>query len=132
VCAQMCDKVSVYGVGDGMAGSWHYFESRDFATSREFGVDPHHSFELEHDMLQIMHAAGVIEHHRTDHANATFALKAATAAQVNRARCRMRTMASAECGVQSGDCGVTATLSFTDRRPQPVVRHPLDGKVMRR
>jgi hypothetical protein len=83
VCVrQMCEKVSVYGVGDGMAGSWHYFESRDFATSREFGEDPHHSFELEHDMLQIMHSANFIQHHRTDHANATFALKAATAAQV--------------------------------------------------
>lgn len=48
-----CFQVSVYGVGDGMAGSWHYFEGRAFAQSREFGNDPHHSFELEHDMLQV-------------------------------------------------------------------------------
>jgi len=79
---QMCDKVSVYGVGDGMAGSWHYFEGRAFAQSREFGNDPHHSFELEHDMLQVLDEGNFITHNLIAHENATFALQRATAEQV--------------------------------------------------
>jgi hypothetical protein len=39
---------------DGAATAWHYFENRHFGNSREFSVDPHHSFQLEADMLQVM------------------------------------------------------------------------------
>eukprot|EP00958_Prasinococcus_capsulatus_P011392 scaffold1132_cov377-Prasinococcus_capsulatus_cf.AAC.6 len=63
---QICDHVDVYGVGDGFAGAWHYFEERDFADSREFGKDPHHSFDLEGDVIRVMDAAlGVLTHHRS-------------------------------------------------------------------
>jgi len=80
---QMCQEVNVYGVGDGMAGSWHYFEERAFADSREFGMDPHHSFELEHDMLQVLDAAGFIRHNKMlEGQQGTFSVMQATAEQV--------------------------------------------------
>lgn len=61
---QMCKKVSIYGMGDGVVGSWHYFEGRKFKRSREFSADPHHSFELEHDIMQVLDEAGLLKHHR--------------------------------------------------------------------
>ncbi|KAK3235957.1 glycosyltransferase 29 protein [Cymbomonas tetramitiformis] len=72
---QMCKTVEVYGVGDGLKGSWHYFEDRNFADSREFSKDPHHSFILEHDMLQVLDAGGVLRHHAVEGGlNATSAM----------------------------------------------------------
>ena len=38
-------------------------ESSTPDASREFNADPHHSFDLEHDMLQVMDAGGLITHH---------------------------------------------------------------------
>ena len=34
-----------------------------FEASREFGLEPHHSFELEHDLALMFDAAGLIKHH---------------------------------------------------------------------
>lgn len=74
---QLCESVDVYGIGLGgcwgaagggcVGGSaWHYFEN-DMAdlykNSREFGEDPHHSFQLEHDMLRALDEAGYIKLH---------------------------------------------------------------------
>eukprot|EP00898_Chlorokybus_atmophyticus_P008466 jgi/Chlat1/8620/Chrsp86S08007 len=78
---QMCKQVDVYGVGDeapsktGKHAAWHYFENAKFRASREFGSDPHHSWELEHHVLQIFDAAGMIRHvlappHKERHAAA--------------------------------------------------------------
>ena len=59
---QMCKNVTVYGIGadnDGHARStnWHYWENADYyATSREFGDAPHHSWELERDVLAALDA----------------------------------------------------------------------------
>ena len=67
---QFCDKVSVYGMGDsiaavdGVATAWHYFENRHFGNSREFSIDPHHSFKLEADILQVMDEGGLLLHRR--------------------------------------------------------------------
>jgi len=66
---QLCQQVSVYGVGlGGCSGdncrggsSWHYWQEDTFKLSREFQGQPHHSFELEHDMLRVLDAAGHIE-----------------------------------------------------------------------
>ena len=74
---QLCDSVDVYGVGLGgcwgaagggcIGGSaWHYFENdlaELYKNSREFGEDPHHSFQLEHDMLRALDEAGHIKLH---------------------------------------------------------------------
>eukprot|EP00899_Mesostigma_viride_P027742 jgi/Mesvir1/8152/Mv12463-RA.1 len=60
---QMCKSLDVYGVGDGMEDSWHYFQTRQFQASREFGEAPHHSFDLEGDILQVMDGGGIIHHH---------------------------------------------------------------------
>jgi hypothetical protein len=54
---QMCSNVTAYGIGadnDGHARSanWHYWENANYyATSREFGDAPHHSWELERDVM---------------------------------------------------------------------------------
>lgn len=37
----------------GSATSFHYFERRNYRDSREFGDQPHHSWDLEHDALQV-------------------------------------------------------------------------------
>lgn len=77
LAVQLCDEVDVYGIGMGgcwgSAGggcqggtTWHYFESdlvELSAKSREFGEDPHHSFQLEHDMLRALEAGGYITLH---------------------------------------------------------------------
>ncbi|KAK3286050.1 hypothetical protein CYMTET_6378 [Cymbomonas tetramitiformis] len=47
----------------GGATSFHYFEQHNYGTSREFGKEPHHSWDLEHDALQVLHGAGYIKHH---------------------------------------------------------------------
>jgi len=64
---QMCASLSVYGVGlEGCAGecagstAWHYWQDEEFKTSREFGEVPHHSFELEHDVLRLLHAGNYL------------------------------------------------------------------------
>ena len=60
---QICDKVTVYGVGtesDLRSGSsqWHYWEKADYyQTSREFGDAPHHSWELERDVMLLLEAS---------------------------------------------------------------------------
>lgn len=41
------------GGAAGGATSFHYFEQRNYASSREFGDEPHHSWDLEHDALQV-------------------------------------------------------------------------------
>lgn len=80
---QLCEKVTVYGVGlggcqgtasGGCVGgsSWHYWEEdiKELAEkSREFGEEPHHSFELEHDAMQLLGAAGFISLGEAAHAN---------------------------------------------------------------
>lgn len=40
-----------------LARRWAGLMSQDeeFKTSREFGEVPHHSFELEHDVLRLLH-----------------------------------------------------------------------------
>ena len=44
----------MYGVAQtGETTSWHYWEERNFHASREFGMDPHHSFDLERDVIQV-------------------------------------------------------------------------------
>ena len=61
-----CSSVTVYGVGtepnarDGST-AWHYWQelhtylhTNVYARSREFGDNPHHSWDLEHDMLKTM------------------------------------------------------------------------------
>ena len=73
---QLCESVDVYGVGLGgcwgagggcIGGSaWHYFENdlaELYKNSREFGEDPHHSFQLEHDMLRALDEASHIKLH---------------------------------------------------------------------
>ena len=75
---QLCKSVDVFGVGAGGSGSttsWHYFEQRNFEASREFSVDPHHSFELEHDVATVFHAAGLITHHKVDEDGGAGSLK---------------------------------------------------------
>eukprot|EP00976_Prorocentrum_cordatum_P059956 1175708-Prorocentrum_minimum.AAC.1 len=65
---QLCAEVSIYGVGlggcngDNCRGgsSWHYWQEDTFKLSREFTGNPHHSFELEHDMLRALDAGAVI------------------------------------------------------------------------
>jgi hypothetical protein len=58
---QSCDTITTYGIGNGPQPknqgqvNWHYFENRHFRYSREFGRDPHHSFDLEHDSLEVSH-----------------------------------------------------------------------------
>ncbi|XRB01407.1 sialyltransferase [Pycnococcus provasolii] len=59
---QMCRKVTVYGVGIGGGSSWHYFHMGNFVMSREFSLDPHHSFELESDIMQMLDARGELRH----------------------------------------------------------------------
>jgi hypothetical protein len=77
LAVQLCEEVDIYGIGMGgcwgSAGggcqggtTWHYFESdlvELSAKSREFGEDPHHSFQLEHDMLRALEAGGYIKLH---------------------------------------------------------------------
>lgn len=74
IAMQLCEEVDVYGIGMGgcwgssgggcVGGStWHYFEEdiKELSEkSREFGEDPHHSFQLEHDMLRALEAGGHI------------------------------------------------------------------------
>ena len=68
---QICDTVDVYGMGlSTCAGvsdtnciggnAWHYWQADDFHDSREFSEVPHHSFQLEHDAIRALDAAGVI------------------------------------------------------------------------
>jgi len=58
---QVCKEVDVFGVGQlGETTSWHYWEERNFLSSREFGLEPHHSFDLERDVLQMLDEAGLI------------------------------------------------------------------------
>ena len=61
---QLCRNVTVFGMSDGgsLREAWHYFEPRQFHASREFSADPHHSFDLEHDMLQVLDAGGAMSH----------------------------------------------------------------------
>eukprot|EP00873_Tetraselmis_striata_P016654 jgi/Tetstr1/436918/TSEL_025691.t1 len=65
---QSCDTVTTYGIGNGPQPNnpgqvnWHYFENRHFKYSREFGRDPHHSFDLEHDSLELLQAGGILRH----------------------------------------------------------------------
>jgi hypothetical protein len=40
----------------GSATSFHYFERRNYRDSREFGDQPHHSWDLEHDALEVCFA----------------------------------------------------------------------------
>jgi hypothetical protein len=42
----------VSGVASGVT-SFHYFEERNYGNSREFSEEPHHSWDLEHDALQV-------------------------------------------------------------------------------
>ena len=75
---QMCDHLDVYGMAQGgLTSSWHYFQVRNhsicnrttvsvlrllryamqpgtFKASREFGGTPHHSFDLERDLMQVI------------------------------------------------------------------------------
>ena len=64
---QHCDHVDIYGIGTkatkGNVPNWHYFENHRFHSSREFGRDPHHSFQCEHDVLRVFHAQGIVNHH---------------------------------------------------------------------
>jgi hypothetical protein len=71
---QICDTVDVYGMGlSTCAGlsdtnciggnAWHYWQADDFHDSREFSEIPHHSFQLEHDAIRALGAAGVITMH---------------------------------------------------------------------
>ena len=50
--------MDVFGVGAGATStsSWHYWERRNFEASREFGLEPHHSFEFEHDIALVFAA----------------------------------------------------------------------------
>ena len=68
VLVQLCKSVVVFGVGAGATStsSWHYWEQRNFGESREFGLEPHHSFELEHDLAMVFAAAGLVKHHKVD------------------------------------------------------------------
>ena len=59
---QMCRNVTVYGVGIGGGSSWHYFHMGTFSASREFSTDPHHSFDLEADVLSMLDAHGLLRH----------------------------------------------------------------------
>lgn len=43
--------------------AWHYWQADDFHDSREFSAVPHHSFQLEHDAIRALDAAGVITMH---------------------------------------------------------------------
>ena len=65
---QICDDIGVYGIGDGVAidglSSWHYFEGKVFTGTREFGVDPHHSWELEMDVYALLEDMGIIRLHK--------------------------------------------------------------------
>jgi hypothetical protein len=36
----------------------HYWEERNFGSSREFGLEPHHSFDLETDVMCLLDKAG--------------------------------------------------------------------------
>lgn len=68
ILIQLCQSVDVFGVGAGATStsSWHYWEQRNFGESREFGLEPHHSFELEHDLAIVFAAAGLVNHHKVD------------------------------------------------------------------
>jgi|AntAceMinimDraft_1070359.scaffolds.fasta_scaffold08029_5 hypothetical protein len=57
-CAGVSDTNCVGG------NAWHYWQADDFHDSREFSEVPHHSFQLEHDALRVLDAAGVITMHQ--------------------------------------------------------------------
>ncbi|KAK3254498.1 hypothetical protein CYMTET_36289 [Cymbomonas tetramitiformis] len=60
---QLCNEVNVYGVGmGGQTTSWHYWEQRNFGSSREFSLDPHHSFDLEGDAMRALDAGKLLNH----------------------------------------------------------------------
>lgn len=74
ILLQLCDSVTVYGMGlstcfgvqtennNCLGGpAWHYWQEDTFFDSREFMDDPHHSFQLEHDVLRVLDGAGVIK-----------------------------------------------------------------------
>jgi hypothetical protein len=43
--------------GHARSAAWHYWERADYyATSREFGDAPHHSWELERDVMAALDA----------------------------------------------------------------------------
>ena len=105
---QICDHVTVYGVGtesDLRSGSsqWHYWEKADYyQTSREFGEAPHHSWELERDVMLVLEATKkirIVTPKSRDDQAATKAERIATAAILasDAAVRRHRTRANQQC-----------------------------------
>ena len=105
---QICDKVTVYGVGtesDLRSGSsqWHYWEKTDYyKTSREFGEAPHHSWELERDVLLVLEATNklrIVTPRSRDNEAARKVERIATAAILDSdaAVRRHRTIANQQC-----------------------------------
>ena len=50
-------KWEIYGVDP------NYWQDDTFHDSREFSEVPHHSFQLEHDAVRVLDAAGVLRWH---------------------------------------------------------------------
>ena len=117
---QICDQVTVYGVGtesDLRSGSsqWHYWEKADYyQTSREFGEAPHHSWELERDVMLVLEATKklrIVTPKSRDDQAATKAERIATAAILasDAAVRRHRTKANQQCArVGLSVCGCDA------------------------